>query len=74
MEGAGFTVILTLDTDTRHGLLEMDHPKTFVPKPSPVIVEVGDSEFVIVPLPEIKFQTPLPTVGLFAAIVVVGVF
>jgi hypothetical protein len=47
----------------------MVHWKTFGPVPSPVILVVGESELVIVPLPEIKLQAPVPVTGVFAAIV-----
>ena len=46
----------------------MVHAKIFVPTPSPKIVDVGDKELLITPLPETKVQTPEPTTGLFAAI------
>ena len=51
----------------------MVHAKTFVPKPIPVTEVVGESEFVIVPEPETRVQTPVPTVAVFAVITVVGV-
>jgi hypothetical protein len=47
----------------------MVHAKTFDPVPKPVIVVDGDKEFVIVPEPEIKVQTPDPVNGLLADIV-----
>jgi hypothetical protein len=50
----------------------MVHWKIFVPAASPVIVLVGKSELVIVPVPEIKFQAPVPTAGKFPFMVVVG--
>ena len=34
--------------------------------------EVGESEFVITPLPETKVHTPVPTVAVLAVITVVG--
>ena len=65
-------MIVTFELDEAQGELEMVHAKTLVPKPNPVILVVGESEFVIVPLPEINVQTPVPTIAAFAFIVVVG--
>ncbi len=45
------------------------HSKTFVPIPKPVILVVGDKEFVIVPEPETTDHVPTPEVGVLAAIV-----
>ena len=48
------------------------HSNVFTPKPKAVTVvtaEVGD---VIVPVPEIKVQPPIPIVGTFPFIVAVG--
>ena len=70
--GICFTVIVTFEIDAAHGAFEIVHAKTFVPKPNPVIVVVGESEFVIVPIPETNVQAPVPTVAVFAFIVVVG--
>jgi len=70
---AGLTVMLTLETDEEHGKFEMVHAKIVVPTANPVILVVGDKELVIVPLPEINDHVPTPAVGLFAAIVAVGV-
>lgn len=50
----------------------MVHANTLVPTPNPVIVVFGESEFVIVPLPEISVHAPVPTVGVFPAITVFG--
>jgi hypothetical protein len=68
MVGTGLTVIVTLETEGAQGALEMVHAKTLVPDPKPVILVVGESEFVIVPLPETKVQAPVPVVAVFAAI------
>ena len=48
----------------------MDHVKTVVPTVSPVKVDVGEREFVIVPGPETFIQAPIPAVGVFPAKVV----
>ena len=66
------TVIVTFEAEAAHGGLEMVHAKTFVPKPIPVIEVVGESEFVMVPLPEINDHDPIPTRAGLAFIVVVG--
>lgn len=55
-----------------HGELLIVHAKTFTPDPKPVIDVVGESELVIVPLPETNVQTPVPTIAVLAFIVVVG--
>ena len=51
--------------DGAQGGLEIVQAKTFVPIGKPVIEVVGDNEFVIVPPPETKVHTPVPTVGTF---------
>ena len=50
----------------------MVHAKIFVPTAKPVIEVVGESELEIIPVPEIKVQTPVPTVAVLAVITVVG--
>lgn len=50
----------------------MVQAKTFVPKPKPVIEVVGESELVMVPIPETNVHTPVPTLAVLAFIVVVG--
>ena len=66
------TVIVTLELDDAQGALEIVQANTLLPKPNPVIPEVGDNEFVIIPVPETKVQAPVPTVATLAFIVVVG--
>lgn len=70
--GVLFTTIDIVDEEAAHGAFEMVHWKIFVPNPKPVIDVVGERELVIVPLPETKVQTPVPTVAAFAAINVFG--
>jgi hypothetical protein len=70
--GTSFTIIATVEVDGAHGALEMVHAKTFVPKPKPVILVVGERELVIVPLPETKVQAPVPTIAVLAVINVFG--
>ena len=43
-----------------------------MPTPKPVIEVIGESELVIVPLPETKLQTPVPTSAILPFIVAVG--
>jgi len=64
--------MVTFEVDEVQGLLEMVQAKTLVPMPNPVIDVVGESELVMVPLPEIKVHTPEPTAGTLAAIVAFG--
>ena len=66
------TTIATVDEEAEHGELEIVHAKIFVPIANPVIEVVGESEFVIIPEPEIKLQTPVPTLAVLAVILVVG--
>ena len=54
------------------GAFEIVHAKTLFPIPKPVIAVMGESEFVIIPLPETKVQAPVPTNAIFPFIVVVG--
>jgi len=72
--GTPLTVTATVEEDAEQGGFEIVHWKIFTPVPSPVIDEFGEREFVIVPLPEIRVHAPVPTVALFAAIVVTGLF
>lgn len=67
---AGTTVTVRFETEGIHGRPEIVHAKTFIPAPKPVIVVTGDKEFVMIPLPETKDHAPLPTVGVFAAVVI----
>jgi hypothetical protein len=69
MEGGAIPVIVTLAEDGAHGLFEIVHRKTFGPIPSPVMVVLGRAGLVIVPLPRITLQIPVPDTGVFAAIV-----
>ena len=50
----------------------MVQTKTLLPNPNPVMDVVGESELVIVPLPDINVHTPVPTVAVFAAMKVFG--
>lgn len=70
--GTCLTTIVIVETDGAQGAFEIVHANTLFPNPNPVIAVVGESEFVIVPLPETKVHTPVPTVAEFAAINVFG--
>ncbi len=70
--GMSFTNNVTVETEAKQGALEIVQAKTFAPNANPVIDVVGDNEFVMVPEPETKVQTPTPTVAVFAVITVVG--
>ena len=65
-------MIVIFETEFPQGRFEMVQAKTFVPKPNAVMEVVGDNEFVIVPIPEIKVQTPVPLAGAFAAMIALG--
>lgn len=64
--------MVTFEVEGVHGLLEMVHAKTLLPNPKPVMLVLAKVGFVIVPLPEINVHEPVPTAGVFPAIVVVG--
>ena len=64
--------MVTFDTEFAQGAFEMVHAKTLFPNPKPVIDVVGESEFVIVPVPEIKVHAPVPTGGVLAAMMALG--
>ena len=64
--------MVTFEAEDAQGEFEIVHWKIFVPNPSPVMFVVGESEFVIIPLPEIKLHVPVPVTAEFAAIIVLG--
>ena len=72
MVGASFTSKETVEEEDAQGELEMVHWKIFVPNPKPVIEVVGESELVIVPLPDTNDHDPVPTTAGFAAIIAFG--
>lgn len=61
-------MIATVDEDGTHGLSYMVHAKILVPKPSPVIVVLGESELVIIPDPDTKLHCPIPELAILPAI------
>ena len=63
-------MIVTLSVVAVHGELEIDQVNTVVPTVNPVNVDVGESEFVIVPGPDTFIHSPTPAVGVFPAKVV----
>lgn len=56
-------MIVTVETEGGQTPLEIVQLKTFGPEAKPVTVVVGETELVIVPLPETKDHVPTPTVG-----------
>lgn len=71
MAGVGFVneVIATVDVEFGHTPFPIAHWNTFVPKPKLLIVVLFKLGFVIVPIPETKVHVPVPTEGIFAAII-----
>ena len=62
---------IVLELDAQLPLLAVQR-STFVPLAKPVTVLTGDNELVIVPLPEITDQVPMPALSVLAAKTVVG--
>lgn len=73
MVGTSSTTMAIVAVEATQGGFEIIHEKIFVPTASPVMDVVGDSEFVIMPVPETNDHVPIPTVAEFAFMVVVGV-
>lgn len=71
--GRASTIIAIVELEAVQGRFEIVHAKTLVPKPNPVIVVLGNVGFVIIPVPETNVHKPVPTVGVFAVIIVVDV-
>ena len=72
MVGTSLTNNVTVETEAKQGALEIVQAKTLTPIANPVIEVVGESEFVITPVPETNDQVPTPTVAVLAVITVVG--
>lgn len=70
--GKGSIVIITLDCEELHTPFDMVHKKIFWPKPKFVAVVVPDVGVVIVADPSTTVHKPVPTVGIFPAIVKLG--
>ena len=66
--GIALPTMIILSNEAAQGAFEMVHLKVLFPTPNPVMVEFGELGETIVPLPPIKVQTPVPAVGVFAAI------
>ena len=64
--------MVTVDAEEAQGAFEIVQANTLFPKPKPVMEVVGESEFVITPVPETNVHAPVPTVAAFAAISVFG--
>ena len=65
--------MLTLEIEAAQGGFAIVQRNVFIPTPNPVIVVVGESEFVIVPDPAMIDHEPVPETALFAAMVTVPV-
>mgnify|MGYP001592676019 CR=1 FL=1 len=61
--------MVTLEIELAQGAFEMVHLKTLLPTPNPVIVVAGLVGVLIVPLPESNVHTPVPTIGVLAAMI-----
>ena len=72
MVGISSTMIAIVDVEFAQGKFEIVHWKIFVPSAKQVIVVFDNVGLVIIPLPEIKVQIPVPTIGVLAAMVVFG--
>ena len=70
--GISFTRIVTVEEVGEQGLFDIVHTKVFNPSPKPVIVVFGEVGFVIVPDPAMIVHKPVPTVGVFADMIVFG--
>ena len=68
---AATLVITTSSKVAVQGAFEIVHLKVFAPTPKPVIPEVGLLGVVIVPVPLINVQAPVPTVAVLPANVAV---
>jgi hypothetical protein len=68
--GKSSTSILIVLVVGGHTPFDILHSKTFIPNPNPVIVELGLVGLVIIPLPLISDQVPIPIAGEFPANVV----
>ena len=62
---------MTLDVLGVHGGFEIVQVNTFAPTPRPVTPDVGEDGVVIVPVPLVNVQVPVPIVGVFPAKVAV---
>ena len=65
--GLGSTLIVTSSNVGVQTPLEIVQRKTFAPTDKPVTVELDVAGEVIVPVPEISVQLPVPTMGTFPA-------
>ena len=70
MEGFCERIIITSSVEGVHPLPLMVHLNALVPIPIPVTPEVGEEGEVIVAVPEITVQSPVPSAGVFPESVV----
>jgi hypothetical protein len=69
--GTALLVIIISSVEAVHGAFAMVQRKVFGPTPRAVIPETGLVGVEIVPAPLTSVQVPVPTTGVFAAIVAV---
>ena len=62
-------MIATVEVDGGQVPLDMVHWNAFVPTDKNLMTEVGELSVTIDPLPDNKVQAPVPTVGVFAAMI-----
>ena len=65
------TLIVTSSEDVGHVPFDVVHVNTFAPTPNPVTPDVGEEGVVIVPVPDVNVQVPVPTAGVLPAKVAV---
>ena len=71
MVGANFLVIIIVSTDGVQMPFEIVQIKVLAPFPKPVIPLFASPGLVMVPVPLIKIQVPVPELGVFPARVAV---
>ena len=69
--GTASLLIITSSVDIAHTPFVIVQRNVFAPTPKPVMPEVGDVGVVIVPVPVINVQAPVPIAGIFPARVAV---
>ena len=65
------TLIVTSSEDAAQTPFVIVQLNTFAPTPNPVTPEVGEEGVVIVPVPDVNVQIPVPVTGVFPASVAV---
>ena len=65
------TFIVTASDEVGHVPFEVVQVNTFAPTPKAVTPDVGDAGVVIVPVPDVNVQSPVPMAGVLPANVAV---